>query len=349
QWIDKFSNYFNSGEIADDDTLNIPKVNFSAIEEFYDEETLDGEVKQEVKTYRNKLNDFSSIQEVKVPKELKGTLRNYQKEGLNWLNFLDDFNFGGCLADDMGLGKTIQIIAFILSQRKKANHNTNLIVVPTTLIFNWQTEIEKFAPSIKVLTIYGPDRAIDIKNFDQFEVILISYNILILDIRFLKEYEFNYVFLDESQNIKNPETQRYKTVKLLKSRNRIAITGTPIENNTFDLYSQLSFACPGLLGTKRYFRDVYSTPIDQFHNSKRAAELQKKIKPFLLRRTKQQVATELPAKTEMILYCEMKPEQRKIYDAYEKEFRDYISATDNEELKKNTMNVLRGLTKLRQI
>ena len=208
QWIDKFANYFNSGEIADDDTLMIPKVNFSAIEEFYDEEMLDEEVKQEVKTYRSKLSNFSSIQEVKVPKELKGTLRNYQKEGLNWLNFLDDFNFGGCLADDMGLGKTIQIIAFILSQRKKVKHNTNLIVVPTTLLFNWQIEIEKFAPSIKVLTIYGPDRVVDVKNFDRYEVILISYNILILDIRFIKEYVFNYVFLDESQNIKNPETQR---------------------------------------------------------------------------------------------------------------------------------------------
>jgi len=349
EWIDKFSNYFNSGEISDNDILTIPKVNFSAIEEFYDEEMLDETVKKEIKIYREKLNDFNSIQEVKVPKELNGVLRNYQKEGLNWLNFLDDFNFGGCLADDMGLGKTIQIIAFILSQRGKSNHNTNLIVVPTTLIFNWQTEIEKFAPSIKVLTIYGPDRVIDIKNFNQFEIILISYNTLLLDIRFLKEYKFNYVFLDESQNIKNPETQRYKTVNELKSRNRIAITGTPIENNTFDLYSQLSFACPGLLGTKRYFRDVYSTPIDQFHNSKRATELQNKIKPFLLRRTKEQVATELPAKTEMILYCEMKPEQRKIYDAYENEFREYISAANSEELKKNSMNVLKGLTKLRQI
>jgi len=349
QWIEKFLHYFNSGEIADANTIRIPKVNFSAIDGFYDEEMLDVQVKKEIETYRDKLKHFNSIPEVEVPTELNATLRNYQKEGLNWLNFLDDFNFGGCLADDMGLGKSIQIIAFILSQRKKVSPNTNLIVVPTTLLFNWQAEIVKFARSIHVHVIHGADRISDINHFDKYEIILTSYNTLLLDIRYLKAYTFNYVFLDESQNIKNPETQRYKAVQLLKSRNRIAITGTPIENNTFDLYSQFSFTCPGLLGSKRYFKDTYSTPIDRFQNTKRAIELQSKIKPFLLRRTKQQVAPELPAKTEIFLYCEMKAEQRKIYDAYEKEFRDYISATTSEELKKNSMNVLKGLTKLRQI
>ena len=349
EWIEKFTNYFNAGELTGDEIILIPKINFSEIDKLYDEDMLDEALQKELAMYQEKLSDFDTIEPVEVPAELQATLRPYQKTGLNWLNFLDNFNFGGCLADDMGLGKSIQIIAFILSQRRKSAHNTNLLVVPATLIFNWQAEVEKFAPSIKIHTIYGTDRIKSVQDFDNYEIILTSYGTLISDIHFIKEYTFNYIFLDESQNIKNPETQRYKTVRLLKSRNRIAITGTPIENNTFDIYGQLSFACPGLLGNKQYFRDVYSIPIDKFQNKKRAADLQQKIKAFVLRRTKQEVAKDLPEKTEMVLYCEMGKEQRKIYDAYEKEFREYIAATTGEELKKSPMNVLKGLTKLRQV
>lgn len=349
EWIEKFTKYFNAGEITDEDILSIHKINYTAIAELFDEQLMDEEVKTELRTYREKLSDFDAITDIEVPPELHATLRPYQKQGLNWLNFLDDFNFGGCLADDMGLGKTMQIIAFVLSQRKKANHNTNLLVVPTSLIFNWQAEVQKFAPSIRIHTIYGADRIKSISDFNQYEIILTSYGTLLADISFLKNYQFNYIFLDESQQIKNPDSQRYKAARLLKSRNRITITGTPIENNTFDIYGQLSFACPGLLGTKQYFKDIYAVPIDKFKNYKRATELQNKIKPFVLRRTKQQVAAELPEKTEMVLYCEMKEQQRKIYDAYEKEFREFISATTSDELRKTPMNVLKGLTKLRQV
>ncbi|TQM51065.1 SNF2 family DNA or RNA helicase [Arcticibacter tournemirensis] len=349
EWMEKFAAYFNSAEIAGDDTLIIPKVNFSAVDQLYDAEMLDDEVKEELNFYRKRLSDFESVKNVKIPAELEGTLRSYQREGLNWLNFLDDLGFGGCLADDMGLGKSVQIIAFILSQREKTKHNVNLIVVPASLIFNWQAEVSKFAPSVKIHTIYGADRIKNTHDFDPYEIVLTSYGTLLSDIRFLKDYTFNYIFLDESQNIKNPESQRYKAVRLLKSRNKIVITGTPVENNTFDLYGQLSFACPGLLGSKQYFKDIYSSPVDKFKSYRRTTELQNKIKPFILRRTKQQVASELPDKTEMVLYCEMKPEQRKIYDAYEKEFREYISAATDDELAKSPMNVLKGLTRLRQI
>ncbi|MDB5121772.1 MAG: ATP-dependent helicase [Sphingobacteriales bacterium] len=348
-WIEKFTNYFNAGEIADEETIRIPKINFTAIEQFFEESLLDEAVKNEINIYQKRLADFESIKEVEVPEDLLATLRPYQKKGLDWLNFLDDFNFGGCLADDMGLGKTIQIIAFILSLRGKSKHNTNLLIVPTSLIYNWQSEVAKFAPSIRILTIYGANRTKSTKDWHQYEAILTTYGTLLSDVGFLKAYEFNYIFLDESQNIKNPESQRYKAVRSLNSRNKITITGTPIENNTFDVFGQLSFACPGLLGSKQYFRDIYSSPIDKFKDSKRAVELHNKIKPFILRRTKHQVATELPDKTEMVLFCEMKEEQRKIYNTYEKEIREYISATDNEVLRKNPMNVLKGLTKLRQI
>ena len=348
EWIEKFSNYFRSGEIVKD-TLRTHKINFSEVSELYEDEVLTNEARDLLAFYKDKLFDFQSIKNVSIPNGLKATLRAYQKEGLNWLNFLDEFGFGGCLADDMGLGKTIQIIAFILSQREKNIKNTNLIVVPTSLIFNWQAEVEKFAPSIKILTIYGSDRIKSTSNFDAYEIILTSYGTLLSDVRYLKEFNFNYIILDESQAIKNPESQRYKSVRLLKSRNKLVLTGTPIENNTFDLYGQFSFACPGLLGNKQAFQDHYSSPIDKFKDVKRAIELQKKINPFLLRRTKAQVAKELPDKTEMIIYCEMGEDQRKVYDSYKEEFRNFLIASKKEKKHMDTMYILAGLTKMRQI
>lgn len=347
-WIEKFTEYFAAAELVGD-TLRTPKNNFATIAELYAENELDSEVRQEINLYQQKFAHFETIEEVKVPDTLNAHLRDYQKQGLNWLCFLDQFGFGGCLADDMGLGKTIQVIAFILAQREKNRHNTNLVVVPTSLVANWQNEVEKFAPSIKLLTLHGASRTKDNKDFDAYEIVLTTYGMLLSDIRFLKEYVFNYVFLDESQAIKNPDSQRYQAANLLKARNRIVLTGTPIENNTFDIYGQLSFACPGLLGNKQHFKDIYSTPIDKFGNSKRAKELQKKISPFILRRTKRQVAQELPDKTEMVIYCEMGTEQRRVYEAIQEEVREYLEPKQPGDLPKETMFILKALTRLRQV
>lgn len=348
EWLAKFKSFFEAGEIVED-TLRTAKINFVTVAELYESEMLDFETRSTLALYQSQLADFESIQAVAVPKELKANLRSYQQQGLNWLNFLDGFNFGGCLADDMGLGKTIQIIAFILLQRQKAIQNTNLIVVPASLVFNWQQEIKKFAPSIKIKTLYGAERSRILADFTDYEVILTSYSTLLSDVRFLKEYRFNYIILDESQQIKNPDSQRYKAVRLLQSRNKLVLTGTPIENNTFDLYGQLSFACPGLLGNREQFKRLYSVPIDQFKDSKRAEELQKRIHPFVLRRTKEQVANELPDKSEMVIYCEMGFQQREIYESCRTEIRDYLMGTSEDELTKSSMHVLQGITKLRQL
>lgn len=349
EWIDKFAAYFNAGDITGEEIIQIPHINYTAVSQLYDETMLDEAATNVLYRYTRQLAGFEGINAIPVPQGLQATLRPYQQEGLNWLNFLDDLNFGGCLADDMGLGKSIQIIAFMLSQREKIGPNTNLLVVPATLIFNWQAEITRFAPSVKVLTVYGSDRQKHTRNFDDYDLVLTSYGALLSDISFLSRYSFNYIFLDESQNIKNPQTQRYKAVRLLQSRNKIAITGTPVENNTFDLFGQLSFACPGLLGNRQYFKDIYASPVEIFKNTKRLDELRQKVRPFILRRTKEQVATDLPEKTEMVLYCAMGAQQRKVYDAHEKEFREYISATTGDELSKRATNVLKGLTRLRQI
>jgi hypothetical protein len=347
EWITKFHDYFNGAEVTED-TVRIPKSNFSVLADLYEEEMLSGEVKLELDQYKLRIKDFAAIKDVPVSKDLNGTLREYQKQGLNWLHFLDEFGFGGCLADDMGLGKTIQIIAFILDQ-KSIGRSASLIVVPTTLIFNWQAEIRKFAPSLKMHTIYGAQRLKHTRNFENFDVILTSYGTLLYDINYLKKHVFNYVFLDESQTLKNPLSQRYQAACLLRSKSKIVITGTPVENNTFDLYGQFSLACPGLLGNKQFFKDHYSSPIDRFKDSKRAVELQKKISPFILRRTKKQVATELPDKTEMVIYCEMGEEQQRVYDSYKREYRNFLMSKEGEDLSRYSMHILKGLTILRQI
>ncbi|WP_420152815.1 DEAD/DEAH box helicase [Siphonobacter sp.] len=348
EWLEKFDRYFQAADLIED-RLRTPAIQLPSIRELYEEELLSESVRQQWARYAAKVANFDAIEAVPVPEGLQTHLRNYQKQGLYWLNFLDEFGFGGCLADDMGLGKTIQIIAFILSQRLKVERNTNLIVVPTSLLFNWQAEVAKFAPSIRVLTLHGSGRVNDPKTFDAYEIILTSYGTLISDIHQLKSYAFNYVFLDESQAIKNPESQRYQAVCLLQSRNRVVLTGTPLENNTFDLYGQLSFACPGLLGSKQSFKTYYSTPIDRFQDRQRAQELQKKVSPFILRRTKAQVASELPDKTEMVLFCEMGTEQRRVYHAYEQEFRNFLTTRKEGDIPRESLHILQGLTKLRQL
>lgn len=349
EWLAKFSAYFQAGEVVDDETVRFATANFETVAALYDQAELDAAAAAEIDELRNRIKNFSTIQHVPVPKGLTVTLRFYQQQGLNWLAFLDTYRFGGILADEMGLGKTVQVIAFMLSQRENGDVGADLVVVPATLIFNWERELATLAPSLRVMVQYGPYRLKSAPPQSRYDVVLTSYATLLSDIRFLKHFPFNYVYLDESQNVKNPESQRYKAVRLLQARNRIAISGTPLENSSFDLYGQLSVVSPGLLGDKRYFRDVYGKPVDQFKNQKRRKELHRKIQPFILRRTKQEVAAELPEKISQVLYSDMGDEQRKIYEAYEKEFRDFVCALSGDELDKSPMHVLRGLTRLRQI
>lgn len=347
-WIDRFGKFFRSGEIKEG-RIRVSKAHFQLIDDLFREEAIDREIRESLNELTGKLVDFQQISQTKIPKRLKAELRDYQKAGLNWLNFLDEFGFGGCLADDMGLGKTVQVLAYILSQHEKGRKQPNLVVVPTSLIFNWRNETAKFAPHLKILELWGSKRQTKNVDFNQFDLVLISYGTLLSDIEVLREQEFNLLILDESQAIKNPNSKRYKAVRLLRGRQRLVLTGTPIENNTFDLFAQLSFTMPGLLGTARSFLELYANPIDRFQDTKRAKELQRKVHPFILRRTKKQVAKELPEKTEMIVFCEMGKRQRQLYDTYKQEFNEQIRSKTEDELKKDPTLILQGMTKLRQI
>jgi SNF2 family DNA or RNA helicase len=347
EWLHKLEKYFRHGEIKKD-KLEISKLRFSVIDELFDN-LEDSEILQEIAEKRQRLKNFTNINETEVPKQIKATLRHYQKEGLNWLNFLDEMQWGGILADDMGLGKTLQVLAFLQLQAQK-KMGVNLVVVPTTLLFNWENELKKFAPKLKAFYYYGSDREKDTGDFSSYDLVFTTYGILVRDIEILSQFKFNYAVLDESQAIKNPASHRYKAACLIKARNKIALTGTPIENSTFDIFAQMNYANHGFLGGVQKFRENYSTPIDKDENEVIAGELNKIINPFVLRRTKEMVESELPEKTENIMYCEMETEQRRVYDAYRNEYRNRVLHKIEEEgIGKSKMMVLEALTRLRQI
>lgn len=347
EWIKKLEKLFRHGEVKDG-KLNISKKMFSLVDELFDEID-DSEAIAYIEDKKNKLLHFDKIQKHQIPSGINAQLRHYQEDGFQWLCFLDEFQWGGILADDMGLGKTLQIITFLKYILQK-NKQSNLIIVPTSLLYNWQSEIEKFAPDLNIVFHYGSDRKKTSEYFNDYDIVFTTYGLMLSDIKLLKEHTFNYIILDESQAIKNVASKRYKAAKLLKAHNRIALTGTPIENNTFDLFAQMSFLNPGLLGTAASFKKEFATAIDKHRDADRAADLQKLIKPFVLRRTKEQVATELPDKIEDILYCQMGKSQQKVYDALKNEYRKKLADKMEEEgLNKARFSVLEGLTKLRQV
>ena len=349
EWMDKIQKMFYFSDTANNKGIKISKMKFSLVDELF-EEMNETDIIEEIRIKKEKLLSFKEISKVTVPKQIKAELRPYQKEGLNWLNFLDDNSWGGILADDMGLGKTLQILTLLQYKINIDKNSTHLIILPTTLVFNWEDEINKFTESTAVHFHIGTNRDRDTSKFAKSNIIISTYGVLLNDIGFLKDFEFDYVILDESQSIKNPQSKRYKSAVLLNARHKIALTGTPIENNTFDLYAQMNFVNPGFLGSQKSFKENYSLPIDRDRDEERARDLHKLIKPFLLRRTKEQVATDLPPKIEDILYCEMEPEQKKVYEAFRNKYRDFLMGKfDEQGLSKSKMYVLEGLTKLRQI
>jgi SNF2 family DNA or RNA helicase len=301
-----------------------------------------------------RLNDFENIADTQMPVHFKGDLRSYQKAGYNWFSFLREYNFGGCLADDMGLGKTIQTLAMLQKIKEEdelnATKSTSLIVMPTSLIYNWLNEAKKFTPKLKIHAHTGSSRNKDISQFAKYDIIITTYGITRVDIDLLKDYYFNYIILDESQNIKNPSSKSFKAVRVLKSRHKLVLSGTPVENSVSDLWTQLTFLNPGLLGTQAFFNEEYVQAIEKRKDEEKARKLQAIIKPFVLRRTKEQVASELPAKTEQIFYCDMSEDQAAYYEKTKSAYRnDLLSSMDDGTYAKKQVQLLQGLTALRQL
>ncbi len=297
-----------------------------------------------------KLQQFTGITDYPLPENFEGELRPYQKAGYNWLRFLNDYRLGGCLADDMGLGKTVQALALLQAEKEIGDRGASLIVMPTSLIYNWEMEAEKFTPSLKVLNYTGTNRKKDTSRFSKYDIVLTSYGIIRLDEELLSQFYFNYIILDESQVIKNPTSNIAKAVKKLRSKNKLILTGTPLENTTMDLWSQMSFINPGLIGTQSFFKQEFLIPIEKKADESKTKKLNAVIKPFILRRHKSQVATELPDKVEHIQYSTMTAEQQKRYDEVKSHYRNLIlEQIDKQGLNNSKFTILEGLTKLRQI
>jgi superfamily II DNA or RNA helicase len=296
------------------------------------------------------LATFKSIGEYPLPLHFKGTLRPYQKAGYDWMRFLQDYHLGGCLADDMGLGKTVQTLCLLQAHVEAGKIGPSLIIMPTSLVYNWQMEAKRFTPKLKVHIYNGYSRSKDIQYFQQFDLIISTYGIVRVDIDAFKSFKFDYIILDESQAIKNPTAIISQAVMELQSTHRLVLTGTPLENSTLDLWSQMSFVNPGLLGSQTFFKNEYLLPIEKNADELKLQKLHSLIKPFILRRHKSQVATELPPKIESIHYCEMTEAQAEAYETAKSYFRNIIlQAIDKDGINRSQLAILQGLNKLRQI
>jgi superfamily II DNA or RNA helicase len=348
QWFAQYSNLLQFSEGIKQ--LKLKKHHIGLINDFSNSELAIVSMDRKLK----KLANFEEIEEIDIPKAFHGILRPYQKAGYDWFHFLRKYNFGGCLADDMGLGKTVQTLA-LLQKVKEDNHEigihtTSLIIMPTSLVYNWMNEAKKFAPKLKIHAHTGTFRNKDIEMFSNYDVVITTYGISRVDIELLKTFFYEYIILDESQNIKNPASKSFKSVKTLKSKHKLILSGTPVENTVNDLWTQMSFINPGLLGSQSLFYTEFVIPIEKKKDEEKASKLQALIKPFVLRRTKTQVATELPPKTENLFYCQMSEQQKEYYEEIKSEYRNELLLNlENGAFKKSQVQVLQGLTKLRQI
>ncbi len=296
---------------------------------------------------RSELRTFGGLTAADAPASFRGTLREYQREALGWFEFLRRFNFGGCLADDMGLGKTVMVLALLdgcRQSRPAGIRVPSVVVVPKSLVFNWMEEASRFAPGLKVLDYTGPLR--DAAAIRDADLVLTTYGTLRRDAVALSEIEFDYAILDEAQAIKNAATASAKAARLLRARHRLALSGTPIENHLGELWSLFEFLNPGLLGTARAFQRASGA---RGHSDEELEWLSRALRPFLLRRTKEQVAPELPRRTEQTLQCELEGAQRRHYDELRAHYRETLLArVARDGVNRSKMQILEALLRLRQ-
>ncbi len=306
---------------------------------------------KELRELSLKLKNFKGIESVVPAKTLNAELRDYQQFGLDWLHFLHSFRFGGILADDMGLGKTVQTLAFLQLLKSKNQLNApTLIIMPTSLIGNWKNEIEKFTPELSYLELYGIDRADKFEKIGEYDIVLTTYQLAQRDEEKYKKEKFFYIILDEAQKIKNPKTKMAVAIKSFSSEYKLALSGTPIENHLGELWSIFDFVMPGFLESLKFFKNLYQNPIEKEHDMTRRALLNKKVAPFILRRTKDEVALELPSKTEIIKKATFSKTQATLYEnirvTMEKKVREAIKGKG---LSRSHITILDALLKLRQV
>ncbi len=302
--------------------------------------------------FRAIVRDFDTYTDadIDVPQGLRAELRGYQEDGFRWLGTLERFGFGGILADDMGMGKTLQVIAHILARKEAGAVGPTLVVCPASLVYNWVSEIERFAPALDAVAVVGSKtaRMAQVGGAEGHDVLITYYDLLRRDVEAYAGHRFARVVLDEAQYIKNPKAQVTKCVKCLDADARFALTGTPIENRLQELWSIFEFLMPGYLGNREQFAKRYESPVEAQERDS-SSLLRCVIGPFVLRRLKSEVLAELPEKTESVVYAQMEPKQRRLYLASQDRLALQVQHTGDREIKKDKLKVLAELTKLRQI
>jgi superfamily II DNA or RNA helicase len=369
EWFARFKDMFTFAR-DEQDQLMIEKQHFSLLKESI--QGLDGSFSGRLK----KWFEHNIYEEHPVPAEIKADLRDYQQKGFTWMLNLYANEFGGCLADDMGLGKTLQTLVLLQQVLKNENERIYgpassvferqltifngpaaarrkakpaLVVVPTSLVHNWINEVTRFAPGLRAASYTGQNRKDFRTYYDACDLIITTYGLIRNDLEQIRIYDFLYIILDESQLIKNPHSKTYKAVISLTAAHRLVLTGTPIENSLTDLWAQMNFLNPGLLGNYQFFNTHFVTPIEKSRNGKQMQTLRTLIRPFVLRRTKDEVALELPELTEQVVYCEMSDSQQLFYDTEKSKVRNLIFENIRDQgIEKSSFIILQSLTKLRQ-
>ncbi|MEX0585161.1 MAG: DEAD/DEAH box helicase, partial [Pirellulales bacterium] len=356
-WLAKYGALADLGQ-ADGDVLKFVPSQAAILDALLAAQP-DVEVDAAFEHCRQQLRSFQGIVPAAAPAGFVGQLRDYQAAGLGWLHFLREFRFGGCLADDMGLGKTIQVLALLEDRRarklgKGEKRKPSLCVVPRSLVYNWIEEAKRFTPQLKVLNYTGLERRAVLDNLDEFDLVLTTYGTLRRDIVKLQERTFDYAILDEAQAVKNSASQAAKACRLIKANHRLAMSGTPVENHLGELWSLLEFLNPGMLGRSSAFklltRGFDGIAANEGDGDDEARKLlAQSLRPFILRRTKDQVLKELPEKTEQTLYCELERKQRKLYDELRTHYRLKLEQRiESDGLEKSKIHVLEALLRLRQ-
>jgi superfamily II DNA or RNA helicase len=352
-WLQKFVRIESCGEQVDD-SIRFRRTQALLLDAMLaEQENVQGDRK--FRSFLRQLKSFEGIKPADAPATFSGTLREYQRDGLGWFQFLQKFGFGGCLADDMGLGKTVQVLALLEKRRtrrlpKGEKRKPSICVVPKSLIGNWIEEAARFTPKLRVFNYTGTDRRAryldEYKHGREPHVLLTTYGTLRNDTALLGEGEFDYVILDEAQAIKNPNSLSSKATRLLKSDHRLAMTGTPVENHLGDLWSLFDFLNPGMINGGMTAR---LPQLDDDEDRKRIEQIGSSLRPFILRRTKKQVLQDLPDKVEQTLACDMSKPQRKLYDELREHYRVHLSKKVEElGLKRSKIHVLEALLRLRQ-
>jgi non-specific serine/threonine protein kinase len=348
-WLERYKQLFGLAEETETG-LRVRDVQIPLLDRLL-EDASEVQAAQEFQERRERLRAFERIVPQPLPQGFRGELRPYQKAGVDWLHFLHQYNFGGVLADDMGLGKTVQALAFLQSLKERGEaERASLLVVPKSLLVNWQREAARFTPQLRILEFTGAGRRKDPSIFDEYDIVLTTYGTMLRDVEFLRTYRFHYVILDESQAIKNPLAKTARAARLLNADHRLVMTGTPVENTTFELWSQFAFLNPGLLGSLESFKENFATPIESRGDEEAASTLRKLVYPFILRRTKAQVAPELPPRTERTLYVDLEPAQRKLYNRLRDHYRaELLGLIETRGIQDARMKILEGLLRLRQV